>query len=219
MTPKSFFLDEALHAYVVQHGEALTPVQRKLIAETAGLGDIAQMQIAPEQGHLLALLVRLTGARQAIEIGTFTGYSALSIARALPDDGHLLCCDVSETWTAIARKAWDEAGVADRIELRIAPALDTLRALPTEATVDFAFIDADKAGYASYFEELVPRLRPNGLIAVDNTLWGGGVLDGSGHDDENTVALRSFNELVAADERVESLILTIGDGLTLIRKR
>jgi caffeoyl-CoA O-methyltransferase len=219
MTPKSFFLDEALHAYVVDHGEPLTEVQRSLIADTAALGDVSRMQIAPEQGQLLALLVRLTGARSAIEIGTFTGYSALAIAGAMPADGHLLCCDVSETWTAVARTAWSDAGVADRIELRIAPAIETLRSLPTDASIDFAFIDADKTGYASYFEELLPRLRPNGLIAVDNTLWSGAVVEAPADNDENTVAMRAFNDLVAGDDRVESLILTIGDGLTLIRKR
>ncbi len=219
MTPKSFFLDEALHAYVVDHGAPLSEVQRSLIEDTAALGDVSRMQIAPEQGHLLALLVRLTGARSAIEIGTFTGYSALSIASALPHDGRLLCCDVSEEWTAVARRAWDSAGVSDRIELRIAPAIDTLRALRDDEAIDFAFIDADKGGYAAYFEELLPRVRTNGLIAVDNTLWGGAIVAGSGRDDEDTVALRAFNDLVAADDRVESLILTIGDGLTLIRKR
>ncbi len=156
--------------------------------------------------------------RNAVEVGTFTGYSAIAIARGLPDDGHLLCCDVSAEWTAIARRAWDAAGVADKIELQLAPALDTLRALPAEEYLDLAFVDADKPAYAAYYGELLPRLRPNGVILVDNTLWSGAVVDDTA-DDDNTVALRAFNDMVAADDRVEVALLTLGDGLTLIRKR
>jgi caffeoyl-CoA O-methyltransferase len=166
----------------------------------------------------MTLVTRLVGAREAVEVGTFTGYSAISIARGLPDDGHLLCCDVSEEWTAIARRAWAEAGVDDKIELRLAPAADTLRSLPDEEYVDLAFIDADKPAYPVYYEELLRRLRPNGLIMVDNTLWGGAIVDDT-NDDESTVALRAFNDMVAADDRVDSALLTIGDGLTLLRKR
>jgi caffeoyl-CoA O-methyltransferase len=166
----------------------------------------------------MTLITRLVGARQAIEVGTFTGYSALSIARGLPDDGHLLCCDVSEEWTAIARRAWAKAGVDRKIELRLAPAADTLRALPDEEYVDLAFIDADKPSYPVYYEELLKRLRPNGLIMVDNTLWGGAIVDAN-VDDESTVALRAFNDMVAADERVDTALLTLGDGLTMLRKR
>jgi caffeoyl-CoA O-methyltransferase len=215
--PKSFFLTPEIHEYVVTHGAKPDAVQQALIDETAEL-PMAMMQISPEQGTFMTLITRLIGARQAIEVGTFTGYSALSIARGLPDDGHLLCCDVSEEWTAIGKRAWASAGVDGKIELRIAPAADTLRALPDEEYVDLAFIDADKPSYPVYYEELLRRLRPNGLIMVDNTLWGGAIIDES-VDDESTVALRAFNDMVAADERVDATILTLGDGLTMLRKR
>jgi caffeoyl-CoA O-methyltransferase len=215
--PKSFFLSPEIHEYVVAHGAEPDEVQRALIEETAQL-PMAGMQISPEQGTFMTLITRLVGARQAIEVGTFTGYSALSIARGLPDDGHLLCCDVSEEWTAIARRAWAKAGVDRKIELRLAPAADTLRALPDEEYVDLAFIDADKPSYPVYYEELLQRLRPNGLIMVDNTLWGGAIVDAN-VDDESTVALRAFNDMVAADERVDTALLTLGDGLTMLRKR
>src|SRR3954447_1521349 len=215
--PKSFFLTPEIHEYVVAHGARPDAVQEALIAETAEL-PMAGMQISPEQGTFMTLLARLIDAREAVEVGTFTGYSAISIARGLADDGHLLCCDVSEEWTAIARRAWADAGVDHKIELRLAPAVDTLRALPDEEYVDLAFVDADKPSYAVYYEELLRRLRPNGVIMVDNTLWGGSIVDGS-NNDESTVALRAFNDTVAADERVESALLTIGDGLTLLRKR
>jgi caffeoyl-CoA O-methyltransferase len=164
------------------------------------------------------VFTRLIGARQAVEVGTFTGYSALSIARGLPDDGHLLCCDVSEEWTAIARKAWAKAGVDSKIELKLAPAVDTLRALPDEEYLDLAFVDADKPAYPLYYEELLKRLRPNGAILVDNTLWGGRIIDPDA-DDEQTLALRAFNDAVAADNRVDTVLLTLGDGLTILRKR
>jgi caffeoyl-CoA O-methyltransferase len=215
--PKSFFLTPEIHEYVVAHGARPDAVQQALIDETAAL-PMAGMQISPEQGTFMTLVTRLVGAREAVEVGTFTGYSAISIARGLPDDGHLLCCDVSEEWTAIARRAWAEAGVDDKIELRLAPAADTLRSLPDEEYVDLAFIDADKPAYPVYYEELLRRLRPNGLIMVDNTLWGGAIVDDS-KDDDSTVALRAFNDMVAADDRVDSALLTIGDGLTLLRKR
>jgi len=153
-----------------------------------------------------------------VEVGTFTGYSALCLARALPEDGRLLCLDVSEEWTSIGRRAWEKAGVDGKIELRIAPALDSLRALPETEQFDMAFIDADKPNYGGYYAELLPRVRTNGLILVDNVLWSGAVVD-PGRDDENTVAIRAFNDLVAADDRVESTILAVSDGLTLIRKR
>ena len=190
----------------------------RLQARTAELGRAAGMQIGADQGALLTLLTRLVGARSAVEVGTFTGYSSISIARGLAPGGHLLCCDVSEEFTAIAREAWAEAGLTDVIELRIAPAVETLRALPAEATIDLAFIDADKGNYGAYFDELVPRVRAGGLLLVDNTLWSGRVVDETA-DDENTLAIRAFNDQVAADERVESYLLPIGDGLTLIRKR
>jgi len=216
--PKSFFLTKPVHDYLVAHAPPLDDVQRDLIAETEALGGISMMQIAPEQGAFMTLLTRLIGARHAIEVGTFTGYSAISLARGLPDDGTLLCCDVNEEWTAIARKYWERAGVDDKIELRIAPATETLRSLPAGERFDLAFIDADKPSYPIYYEEVLARLRRNGVILVDNTLWGGAVADAKATDD-NTKAIRAFNDAVAADERVESTILTVGDGLTLIRKR
>ena len=215
--PKSFFLTPEIHEYVVAHGTPPDAVQQALIDETAQL-PMAIMQISPEQGAFMTIFTRLIGARQAVEVGTFTGYSALSIARGLPDDGQLLCCDVSEEWTSIGRRAWAAAGVDDKIELRIAPAADTLRALPDEEYIDLAFIDADKPAYPVYYEELLKRLRPNGAILVDNTLWNGQIIDAAS-DDEGTVAMRAFNDAVAADERVDTAQLTIGDGLTLLRKR
>jgi caffeoyl-CoA O-methyltransferase len=217
--PKSFFLSPELHGYVVAHGTPPDAVQQGLIDETAQL-PMARMQISPEQGAFMTLLVRAVAARRAVEVGTFTGYSALAIARGLPDDGQLLCCDVSEEWTAIARRAWETAGVAHKIELRLAPAIQTLQGLPFEEHLDLAFLDADKTSYAAYYEELLPRLRPNGLLLVDNTLWSGRVLDApADDDDDDTVALRAFNELLAADDRVDTALLTIGDGLTLVRKK
>ena len=216
--PKSFLLSPELHRYIVDHGTPPDEVQQELIAQTRALGPVSGMQISPEQGAFLTLLVHVIGARNVVEVGTFTGYSSLCIARGLPSGGRLLCCDVSEEWTQIARRAWDRAGVADRIELRLAPALDTLRALPRGETIDFAFIDADKPNYANYYEELVARLRPNGVIGVDNVLWSGAVLNSDAQDD-NTVAIRAFNDKVAADDRVDTVMLPIADGLTLLRRR
>jgi caffeoyl-CoA O-methyltransferase len=218
VSPKSFLLDDTLLGYLMAHIAPVDEVAADLITETAALGDISGMQIAPEQGALMALLVAATGARDIVEVGTFTGYSALCLARALPDVGRLLCLDVSEEWTSIGRRAWEKAGVDGKIELRIAPALDSLRALPETEQFDMAFIDADKPNYGGYYAELLPRVRTNGLILVDNVLWSGAVVD-PGRDDENTVAIRAFNDLVAADDRVESTILAVSDGLTLIRKR
>jgi caffeoyl-CoA O-methyltransferase len=215
--PKSFFLTPEIHEYVVAHGTPPDAVQQALIDETAEL-PMAMMQISPEQGAFMTLFTRAVGARDAVEVGTFTGYSAIAIARGLPDDGHLLCCDVSEEWTNVGRRAWAEAGVDDKIELVIAPAADTLRALPDEEQFDLAFIDADKPAYPAYYEEIVRRLRPNGVILVDNTLQGGRIVDASVND-ESVVAMRAFNDLVAADARVDSALLTLGDGLTLLRKR
>ncbi len=216
--PKSFFLSPEIHRYLVEHGTPPDSLQQELIAETARLGGIAMMQIAPEQGAFMTMLTRLIGARQAVEIGTFTGYSALCVARGLPPDGKLLCCDVSEEWTSIGRRYWERDGVADRIELRLGPALDTLRALPAEPQFDMAFIDADKPNYANYYDEVLARLRPNGLILVDNVLWGGQIID-EASDDPNTKALRAFNDQLAADDRVDTVMLPLGDGLTLARKR
>lgn len=218
MSPKGFLLDDRLHAYLLAHAAPLDDVAQGLIDETAALGDVARMQISPDQGAFIALLTGALGVRNAVEIGTFTGYSALCVARALPPDGRLLCLDVSQEWTTIGRRAWAAAGVADRIELTIGPALDSLRALPEAEQFDLAFVDADKPGYAGYYAELLPRLRRGGLILVDNVLWHGAVADPD-QDDEQTNVIRAFNDLVAADDRVESTILTIGDGLTMIRKK
>jgi caffeoyl-CoA O-methyltransferase len=216
--PKSFLLSAELHEYLVAHGTPPDDVQRALIAETAALGPISGMQIAPEQGAFLTMLTRVIGARFAVEVGTFTGYSALCIARGLPADGRLLCCDVSEEWTSIGKKYWEQAGVAGRIDLRIAPAADTLRSLPKDETIDLGFIDADKPNYPVYYEQLLARLRPNGVIAVDNVLWDGRVLDPNAND-ENTKAIKAFNDMVAADDRVDTVMLPLADGLTLCRKR
>jgi len=217
--PKSFTLSPELHEYLTERGTPPDEVQRWLISETkTRAGDFAGMQIAPEQGTFMTILTRLLTVASAVEVGTFTGYSALSIARGLAPGGRLLCCDISEEWTALAREAWAKAGVTDRIELRIGPALDTLRALPAEPTIDLAFIDADKGNYASYYEELLARLRPNGAILVDNTLWHGTVIDATSQD-QNLLAIRAFNDLVAGDDRVDTVLLPISDGLTLLRKR
>lgn len=213
------WLDPAVFAYIAERAAKPDQILLDLVDETAGMGPVSNMQISVVQGSLMQLLVRLTGARTIVEVGTFTGYSALCIARALPEDGHLLCCDVSEKWTAIAQRAWQRAGVADRIELRIAPALDTLRALPDNEHIDMAFIDADKPSYHAYYEELLRRLRPNGLILIDNTLWDGLVLHEPKEDDKDTTALRALNDFIAVDGRVDSFILPLGDGLTLVRKR
>ena len=218
VAPKSFLLTAELAAYLVGHGSPPDALQLALIEETRGLGPVAGMQIAPEQGAFLTLLTKIVGARSAVEVGTFTGYSALCIARGLPADGHLLCCDVSEEWTAIARRTWEAAGVAGRVELRIAPGADTLRSLPAEPTIDLAFIDADKPSYPVYYEEILKRLRPNGVLLVDNVLWDGRVVQPEA-DDDNTKAIRAFNDMVAADDRVEAVMLPIADGLTLCRKK
>ena len=192
-------------------------IQRELIEETTALGPISIMQIAPEQGAFLTLLTRAIDARRAVEIGTFTGYSALCIARGLPDDGYLLCCDVNADWTAIARRFWEKAEVAHKIELKLAPAVDTLGLLSESSAFDLAFIDADKPSYLSYFEALLPRMRGGGLILVDNVLWGGRVCDLE-TDDEKTRAIRHFNDRVAKDPRVDRVMLPIADGLSLLRK-
>jgi caffeoyl-CoA O-methyltransferase len=217
--PKSFFLSSAVHTYLVDHGIPPDDVQRWLIDETrTRVPDRAMMQIAPEQGAFMTVLTAAIGATRAVEVGTFTGYSALCIARGLGADGRLVCCDISEEWTAIARDAWARAGVADRIDLRIAPAIETLRDLPADEPIDLAFIDADKESYAAYYEQLLTRLRPNGVIMVDNTLWMGAVVDDSITDD-STKAIRAFNDMVAADDRVDTAMVAVGDGLTVIRKR
>jgi len=207
-----------VHEYLVAHGSPPDEIGRELIDATAALGGISLMQIAPEQGAFMTLFARSIGAKRAIEIGTFTGYSALCIARGLPDDGQLVCCDVSDEWTRVGRPFWKKAGVDHKITLEIAPAVDTLKSIPERADVDLAFIDADKPSYVDYFELLMPRMRTGGVILVDNVLWGGSVADPT-VDDEQTVAIRAFNDRVASDDRVDCVMLPISDGLTLLRKR
>ena len=218
MSPKSFLLSPQLHDYIVAHSSPVDDVLRDLIAETQALGGVSGMQVAPEQGEFMTILAKAIGARRAVEVGTFTGYSAICIARGLGEGGSLLCCDVSEEWTSIARRAWQRAGVADRITLRIAPALETLRSLPATPDVDLAFIDADKGGYRAYAEELIPRLRPGGLLLVDNVLWGGSVIDpdAKGGDTDH---IRAFNDWLVADPRVECVLLPVADGLTVALRR
>lgn len=218
MSPRSFLLDEPHHAYVLAHTEPVDEVVHHLTERTVALGAFAGMQIGPDQQALLTLLTRFAGVTNAVEVGTFTGTSALCIARGLAPGGRLLCCDVSEEWTAIARDAWAQAGVDDRIELRIGPAIDTLSALPADPVIDLAFIDADKVGYLAYYEELVPRLRPGGWIVADNTLWSGRVVDPTARD-ADTDALRAYNDRVAADDRVDTVLLALADGLTVSQKR
>lgn len=207
-----------LHAYLIGHCSERDPVQAALIAETAALGGVSIMQIAPEQGAFMTLLARAIGARRIIEVGTFTGYSALCLARALPADGKLLCCDLNDEWTTIARRHWQAAGVADKIELRLGLALETLQGLPADPIVDLSFIDADKQGYRAYYEEILPRTRPQGLILFDNVLWFGQVLERESRD-ADVRAIQALNDFLADDPRVESVMLPIADGLTICRKR
>ncbi|MEU1588983.1 O-methyltransferase [Micromonospora sp. NPDC005710] len=217
MTTKSIPLTDELHAYLVAHGSPPDEIIRDLAEETRSvLPEHATMQVAPEQAAFLTFLTRLLGVRQAVEVGTFTGLSSLAIARGLPEGGRLTCFDISEEFTGIARRYWGRAGVQDLIDLRIGPAADGLRELPHERHLDFAFIDADKTGYPIYWAELVPRMRPGGVIAVDNVLRGGRVI---APEDANDRAIAAFNDDVLADVRVEPVMLPIADGLTLARVR
>jgi caffeoyl-CoA O-methyltransferase len=219
MAPKSSWLPVDLHQYVVDHGRPPDPLLMELAEETtARLGETARMQIAPEQGAFLEWLTRLLGATNVVEVGTFTGYSSICLARGLAAGGRLLCCDVSDEWTSIARAYWERAGLTDRIELRLAPAVETLAALPDDPPVDLAFVDADKGGYPDYLELLAERLRPGGVIAVDNTLWGGAVVDPE-VTDPTTQLLRDLNAGLVGDARFDTVLLPLGDGLTLLRKR
>jgi caffeoyl-CoA O-methyltransferase len=215
-------LDANLYNYVVAHGHNGDALLQELAAETARkLGGISMMQIAPEQGTFMNILARAIGARCAVEVGTFTGYSAICVARALPPGGRLLCCDVSEDWTAIARRYWAKAGVAQKITLKIAPAIETLRALPIDDQndpIDFAFIDADKTNYRIYYEEVLKRMRAGGLILIDNVLWNGAVVDPRIQTDD-TRAIRELNDFLATDDRIDMVMLPISDGLTICRKR
>ena len=216
MSFKPLPLTPDLHAYLLEHSTPPDGVVAELIAETrASLPSNATMQVGPEQAAFLRLLTAVSGVRRAVEVGTFTGLSSLSIARGLAPGGRLVCFDVSEQFTEVARRYWKRAGVDDRIELRIGPAAERLTELPPEPHLDLAFIDADKEGYATYWNELVPRLRPGGLILVDNVLWSGRVLDPQSDSDR---AIVDFNAMAAADERVELVILPIADGLTMARK-
>ena len=220
MTPRSFLLTPELSGYVRASSEALDDVAVDLLAETAAMAERgeapATFQIAAEQGVFMQLLTRALRARSAIEIGTFTGYSALCIARGLAEDGSLLCLDRSAEWTAVARRYWERAGLGDRIELRVGDALPTLRELPAVETFDLAFVDADKTGYPAYVEELYGRMVPNGVVLLDNTLRSGRVLDPQGDDDH---ALVGLNAALAADPRWETVLLPLADGLTMLRKR
>lgn len=216
---KSLGLSPDLHRYLVDHGSTPDPVLAELIDVTREqVGGLALMQIPPEEGALLTLLAKLIGARRAIELGTFTGYSAICIARGLAEGGKLLCCDVSREWTDIAKTYWTRAGVESKIELRLAPALETLASLPADRSFDLAFIDAVKTEYGDYIEKLVGLIRPGGLIVVDNVLWMGAVIDASNQTPE-TRAIRAFNERMAKDERFDRVMLSVGDGLMLLRVR
>lgn len=218
MPDKFTAMTAELYPYLVAHRSERDPVLASLAKETEKLGGVSLMQVAPEQGAFMTLLTRAIGARRAVEVGTFTGYSALCVARGLPDDGKLLCCDVNEEWTSIGRRHWEQAGVAHKIELRLGPAVETLRALPAEPQFDLAFIDADKPNYRHYYEEILKRLKPNGLILFDNVLWMGQVADAT-NQEESTVALRELNDVLIHDKRVEAVMLSVSDGLTIVRKR
>ena len=214
---RSFFLDESLVEYIEESSTATDQIQRSLIEETSTLGWVSRMQISHDQGNFLTMLVKATQAQFAVEVGTFTGYSALAIARGLPADAKLLCCDISEEWTEIARRHWREAGVDQKIDLVLAPALETLDKLPLTQNIDFAFIDADKKNYINYYESILNRLSENGLIVVDNVLWSGRVVDANVND-HDTIAIREFNDHIRSDTRVSCAMLSIGDGVSVIQK-
>jgi caffeoyl-CoA O-methyltransferase len=217
MTYEPLHLSDELHAYMLAHGTPPDEVTADLIAETrAALPDDAGMQVAPEQAAFLRMVTQLAGVRRAVEVGTFTGLSSLSIAHGMPADGRLVCFDISTEFTDVARRYWKRAGVQDRIELRIGAAAELLRELPAEPHLDLVFIDADKESYQTYWEELVPRVRPGGLLIVDNVLWKGRVLAPERESDRAIVA---FNDAAVADDRVEVVMLPIADGLTLARRR
>ena len=220
MANRTTALTDRLYDYLIDVSVREPPLLRELREETSAL-PMAMMQIGPEQGQFMRLLVELIGARRAVEVGTFTGYSALCVAEAMGPQGRLVACDVSEEYTAIARRYWARAGVADRIDLRLGPAVATLDRLLADGaagTIDFVFIDANKPDYDAYYERALKLLRPGGLIAVDNVLWGGAVADPAA-DDEDTRAIRALNAKLAKDERVSLSLVPIGDGVTLARKR
>lgn len=218
MSSRTIELNDKLYDYLLEVSLRESGPQTEL-RELTQTHKFANMQIAPEQGQFMAMMVRLTGAKKILEIGTFTGYSALSMALALPEGGSITCCDLSEEWTDIARRFWRESGVEHSIDLRIAPALETLDELLANKgknSYDMAFIDADKANYSHYYERCLQLIRPNGLILFDNTLWGGSVADES-ITDEDTVALRELNRALHTDQRIDLAMLPLGDGLTLAR--
>jgi caffeoyl-CoA O-methyltransferase len=219
MTSRNIQLTDELYAYILAHSTPPDQVVRDLVEEThAALPEHATMQIALEQAALLTMLARLAGARRAVEVGTFTGMSALAIARGVVPDGRLTCFDISTEYTEVAQRYWQRAGVADRIDLRIGPAAERLRELPAEPHLDLAFIDADKRGYVTYWAELVPRMRPGGLLAVDNTLWSGRVVEPDPAD-PNLREIVAFNDHILSDDRMEIVLLPISDGLTLAQRR
>ena len=218
MAGREPFLPKKISRYIAEHAVREPEILRELRAATSSLPN-AGMQIGADQGQFMALLVQAMGARNCLEIGTFTGYSALAVALAMPENGRIVCCDISEEWTAIGRPFWEKAGVDRKIDLRIGPALRTLDELKKETqSFDFVFIDADKTNYANYYEACLPMLRPGGILAVDNTLWSGWVAD-RGHHDDDTVALRKFNDKLHTDDRVEIALLPLGDGVTLALKK
>lgn len=220
MTPRSDLISPELTDYSEAHSTPADPLRLEQLAASEALVPGSPYPISPVQGSLLAMLVRLLGVRRAIEIGTFTGASSLAVAQTLPADGHLLCLDVNAEWTALAREFWIRAGVADRVELRLGPALDSLRALPADpdSTFDFAFVDADKQGYPAYVDELAPRMRPGGLVLVDNTLRHGRILPGT-DEDEDDRSMRAFNDGLLDDSRWETVLLPVFDGLTFLARR
>jgi caffeoyl-CoA O-methyltransferase len=218
MHTKFTALTPELYDYLLSHCSAVDELLVRLIEETEQeTGAASLMQIAQDQGAFMTMLTKLCGARNAVEVGTFTGYSAICIARGLPRDGNLLCCDISEQWTAIARRYWAEAEVDDRITLELGPAVETLRALPPDRRFDLAFIDADKNNYINYYEEILSRMDSGGLLVFDNVFWMGWVVDPAMKDAE-TEGIRALNDFVAGDPRVEAVMVPVGDGLTLARK-
>ena len=215
---RSFFLEDDLLDYIMLHSAPADQIQEALIEETVELGWVARMQISVDQGNFLTMLVKAIRPKFAVEIGTFTGFSSISIARGLPENGSLLCCDVSEKWTAIARTYWKKAGLNEKIDLVLAPAMETLDSLPEDTEIDFAFIDADKGNYKNYFEAVLSRLSDHGMIVIDNVLWSGRVIDERAND-EDTHAIKDFNSHIRSDDRVTCTMLSIGDGVSLIQKK
>ncbi len=219
MSNRTIEVDDSLHQYILDTSLRESPVLRSLRDKTMQLTQ-ANMQISPEQGQFMGLLTRLLGVKRYVEVGVFTGYSSLAVAASMPADGYVLACDVSEEWTSIAKPYWQEAGVEQMIDLRLAPALQTLDAVlaaSQQESFDFGFIDADKVNYQSYYERVLQLLKPGGLVAIDNVLWGGSVIDAD-KNDADTVAIRDFNAKLKDDKRVDISLVPIGDGLTLARK-